>query len=166
MPAHDVQGYCDDARRVIWLSPGLTGNELDASIVHEIVHAVAGPGHTRRFIARLRLAADVAADVAPDRGLGALAVALRTEADLYESTPKMRAGDVYLEIEDAAWQGAPLAVVAAGIGLTQAELLRRYPRAARVHALAQAGALIRAKDRPKLELVPFIGEAGRQGFDR
>jgi hypothetical protein len=37
----------------------------------------------------------------------------------------MRARDVYLEIEDAAWQGAPLGAVAAGLGLTLAEMLRR-----------------------------------------
>jgi hypothetical protein len=34
----------------------------------------------------------------------------------------MRARDVYLEMEDAAWQGAPLGAVAAGLGLTLAEM--------------------------------------------
>jgi hypothetical protein len=37
--------------------------------------------------------------------------------------------DVYLEIKSAAWQRAPLGAVAAGLGLTLAEMLRRYPRA-------------------------------------
>jgi hypothetical protein len=41
-PSPDVRGYCDDSRRVIRISPGLTGNELDVMIVHESVHAVAG----------------------------------------------------------------------------------------------------------------------------
>jgi hypothetical protein len=38
-----------------------------------------------------------------------------------------------LEIGDAAWQGAPLGAVAAGLGLTLAEMLRRYLRARRVY---------------------------------
>jgi hypothetical protein len=54
-------------------------------------------------------------------------------AAAYESTPRMRARDVYLEIGDAAWQGAPLGAVAAGLGLTLAEMLRRYLRARRVY---------------------------------
>lgn len=36
-------GYCDDARRVIWISPGLTGNELDVMIV-PARRAIATPG--------------------------------------------------------------------------------------------------------------------------
>lgn len=108
---------------------GLTGNELDVAIVHESVHAVAGPGHGRWFVGRLRRAADAA----HDHSLATLAAALRVEAAAYESTPRMRARDVYLEIEDAAWEGTPLGAVAAGLGLTLAEMLRRYLRARRVY---------------------------------
>ncbi|MCA1563246.1 MAG: hypothetical protein LC804_24340 [Acidobacteria bacterium] len=129
----DVLGYCDDARRLIWISPGLADDELDLAIVHEIVHAVAEPGHGRRFVARLRSAADSAGD----RGLVALAAALRDEAAAYESTPRMRARDVYLEIEDAAREGAPLQDVAAELGMTLAQMLRRYPRAQGVYKRAQ-----------------------------
>ena len=59
-------------------------------IVHEIVHAVAGAGHKRRFVARLRSAADSARD----HGLADLAAALRTEAAAYENTPPVRAREV------------------------------------------------------------------------
>ena len=44
---------------------------------------------------------------------------------------------MYEEIKAAAWQGAPLRAVAAGLGLTEAEMLRRYPRAQSVHDAAR-----------------------------
>ena len=48
--------------------------------------------------------------------------------------------DVYLEIKSAAWQRKPLGAVAAGLGLTLAEMLRRYPRARGVHDAARKAA--------------------------
>jgi hypothetical protein len=150
-PSPDVRGYCDDSRRVIRISPGLTGNELDVMIVHESVHAVAGPGHARRFVARLRQAADAARD----HSLATLAEALRTEADDYESTPPMRARDVYLEMEDAAWQGAPLGAVAAGLGLTLA------------HDVGVPGMPLRV-DEVVLLIQPLVGggDQGRKPLDK
>ena len=42
-------GYCDPVRRTIWVS-----DDSDATLIHEICHAVAAPNHGKRW--RLRMA--------------------------------------------------------------------------------------------------------------
>ena len=46
------QGYCDSESCTIWVS-----NLNKATLIHEICHAVTGPGHGKRFWARMRQAA-------------------------------------------------------------------------------------------------------------
>ena len=49
-----AEGYCDTARRRILLGSGLSGTDLEATLLHEMCHIGMSGGHGRHFQARIR----------------------------------------------------------------------------------------------------------------
>ncbi len=68
-------GYCDIPQRIIWVA-----DANNATLIHEICHAITGPYHGKRFQARMRQAAQQAERL----GDMALAATLMKEAEGYE----------------------------------------------------------------------------------
>lgn len=125
-------GFCEADEKVIWVSERAADKdqELRLVLVHEIVHAIAGPGHGKKFCRRL----GDAAQMAKKKGDHQLAHDLQAEQESYENTPAVRAADVYGRICDAAIEAPSSSFeavecgVAQDYGLTVEELRRKYRR--------------------------------------
>lgn len=91
----NLRGRCDLETRIIWMTAQWRDDEIvEAVVIHEIVHAVVGPGHGIRFQRRMLKAAVLA----EERGNAALAAALREDAEGWAATPTLRASEVYRQI--------------------------------------------------------------------
>jgi len=130
-------GYCDDATRTIWISvPRSSPLERKSTIIHECTHAVTGAGHGRLFCSRLRQAASRAAELGEDY----LRKALTTEADMYSETPIIRRSHVYSMVQDvlaeipSASFNRVVQCIARELGVTDAEILKNYPRLRAIYA--------------------------------
>lgn len=87
-PESGACGYTDDETKTIYVvDPNST-----LTLVHEICHAVTHQGHGKRWIARIRKAADTAASLGDSK----LSADLRKEANLYESGETFNANAAYV----------------------------------------------------------------------
>lgn len=100
-------GYCDDKTRRILVAPTLAasgGDQLRATLIHEVIHAVLqDASHGARFKRRL-LAAQTRALVL---GRHTLAAALKQHAIAYENTERVTAESVYASMRDLVDQLRP-----------------------------------------------------------
>src|SRR5262245_3702940 len=75
-------GYCDPDAKIIWLDPSVKSpQDRKILLIHECTHAVAEIGHGKRFVARLRQAAERAKSLGDE----SLSVALLEEARVYSA---------------------------------------------------------------------------------
>jgi hypothetical protein len=132
-----LRGYCDPDTRTIWVA----AHPDEHTMIHEIVHAVAGPGHALRFQERL----SKAADVAETQGNAELAGGIHKEVADYAGQPNLSAEDIYGQIRDAAWEcdnfDAMVRWISEDMGSTPEEFAHRYRRARRVFDKAKQEAI-------------------------
>jgi hypothetical protein len=127
---HCNDGYCDPDNRVIGIAEHIARDEqqLRLTLVHEMVHAIKGPGHGKPFCRRLGVAARMAAR----QGDPKLARDLRDESVLYATTLVVRAAQVYGLMRDWAPEAPSFEAAEVGVarecGLTVEELRQRYPK--------------------------------------
>src|SRR5437867_1252222 len=86
-------GFCDMSLKTIWVN--CHRDQRTATLIHEVCHAVAGPGHGKRWCARIRAAGQQAARL----GDAGLAAELIKEADSYADTPCVTASEIYCRVE-------------------------------------------------------------------
>jgi hypothetical protein len=127
-------GWCDRENRVIWRSRPDNG-----TLIHEICHAVRSDYHGKRFLTRLRQAAQQAEKL----GDSALATALFKDADDCATGPKPTAPVIYCTVEDLI-DSRPersyeeiLDYLAEEFGSTPDELSQRYRRLRHVYDKAK-----------------------------
>jgi hypothetical protein len=123
-------GYCDPDSQIIWIGEHVADDakELRLVLAHEIVHAIVGPGHGKKFLRRL----DDAAQMAEKKGEHKLARDLRDELKLWENAPAVRAAEVYGLMRDWALEAPSFEVAERGVAgqfsLTTEELRKKYPK--------------------------------------
>ena len=131
----DLRGHCDLETHIIWMVPQWRDDEIvEATVIHEIVHAIMGrPGHGVRFRRRLLKAAELAEESAD----AALAAALREDAENWAAAPTPLASEIYEEIRSQVWKftyyEALLDKVAEDNNMLPDEFERSYRRARRVY---------------------------------
>ena len=135
-PQSGACGYTDDLTKTIYV----VDPDSTLTLVHEICHAVTHQGHGKRWLARIRMAADTAASLGdPD-----LATALRKEADQYESGETFNANAAYVYGLVRNWifenEGITLdtlmGALCAELGVSKEQLLHKYKRLEREHDIA------------------------------
>jgi len=134
-------GFCDSKRKKILIGSSPTDAEGKVVLIHEIVHAVTGSGHDKRFISRLLQCAKTA----QEKGISELAALLKNEAELWspEKSLRITSTTIYVGIADALLQ-CPKAsftqvvdFVRRDVGMSRREFLRRYKRARRIYDATQ-----------------------------
>ena len=128
-------GYWDSQRHVMWVS-----DPSKATLIHQICHAITGPGHGKRFWARLRQAAQRA----EERGETDLAAQLLREVETYEThIIPTTASSVYRRVDKVVGNmpeisfGALVEYLAEEYSMTPPELCRRYLRLHQVYEVAK-----------------------------
>ena len=105
-----------------------------ALIIHEICHAVVGPGHAKKFLERMRKAAEAA----ERHGLHNTAKHVLEDVVMYEQAPKLTAAYVYGMVQDLLIDVPNLTdsqienALVQEFGLTKEQLRARYPRVLQV----------------------------------
>lgn len=133
-------GQCDDSRKILFIG-FIPEDEEEIVILHEAVHAVAGPYHGKRFLRRFEQAAQTARLIGDEK----MARRIENEIDGYKNRSyRVTAAFVYGSIEDAV-RDQPQAtyeevvtwlVRDCGVDLESFE--KRWKRARRVYEEAQA----------------------------
>lgn len=146
-------GYCDDVARVISIASPRRGDGETATVllIHEIAHAVAGPGHGKRFRTRLRTAEQRARASNDDRVSELLADEIRVYED---PLSVVTARQIYCAVEDAVAEGADSwrsvqRWLSAFYGLTAQELAKHYPATLAVYRLSRRASIARAANRSR-----------------
>ena len=129
-----LRGWCDLEERTIWMKPQWRDDEnVEASVIHEVIHAVVGAEHDGPFQRRMLKAADDA----EAQGNAALASELRKEVADWAAEPRYRVSEMYAAIRrDAAEVSSYEAFrqeFAERDGLLPEEFDRKYRRARRVY---------------------------------
>lgn len=135
-PESGACGYTDDLTKTIHVADP----DSTLTIVHEICHAVTHQGHGKRWIARIRQAADTAASLGDPK----LSADLREEASRYESGDVLDANAAYVYGLMRNWifenEGITLDPLIGGLcaelGVSKEQLLRKYKRLEREYEIA------------------------------
>ena len=132
---HRNQGICDDKKRLIITNHFASETHLLLVMIHEICHAIVGPGHGKLFLKRLSKAASKATEM----GYKKLSKALNDEFDAYANNGfKPTAKKIYGDIENALADHPNISFanvvkrVSMENGMSEKELLLKYRRAKRV----------------------------------
>ncbi len=128
----DCIGSCDLERKVIWVSKEVAKDDrqLRLILVHEIVHAIVGPAHNKRFWQRLY----DAAQVAKKTGQHQLASDLQDEWEQRDAAQDLQKAYVYgrmrdLALEAPSFEAAVSSIVRQlGHTLSAEELCQKYPK--------------------------------------
>ena len=159
---HGARGLCVTESKTVKLDPvGDDIDELHLVLIHEIAHAAASLGHDRKWLARMRKAADQAERI----GRTELAEMLRKEATGYEESKALGVGshaDVYGQIEDlVVIEGMHdsdflevVDLVRRYAGDTRADFLANYRRARKVYdkAVREAKQIIKNQEERRQRL--------------
>ena len=90
-------GVCNNDTKTIYLKCVQEDNDkLYLLLIHEICHAIVGPGHNKKFYSRMRKSAELAKHI----GQANLSEEIKDNVTAYEETPKITAEGVYEYIEN------------------------------------------------------------------
>ena len=125
-------GYCDPDNKIIHV---MTDSEsYSLTLVHEICHAVTTQSHEKKWFQRM-MKANVVAD---QLGNNQLATEIREDVDMFDEDSRKKADDIESRFYDAAFESPDLdfesilrGVASSDYGITNEELLRRWPAAPR-----------------------------------
>ncbi len=127
------EGCCVTESKVVHVAPFTAEwprEKRQALIIHEICHAVVGPGHAKKFLERMRKAAETA----ERHGLHNTAKHVLEDVVMYEQTPKTNAAEVYGLVQDWLIERPDLTAsqienaLVRTYGLTNEQVRVRYPR--------------------------------------
>jgi hypothetical protein len=148
-----ADGRCDREKKTVSILKGIGGDNLTATLIHEIAHAVTDDHHGSRWQTRTEKAA-VRAD---DLGLAALGNNLRRMVANYrDGGLRVTATMVYGEISHCVLDSPSVTFAQAvdfvrrSYGLPRAKFLRRFRRAKRVFDAARAETQHHAEAKAKL----------------
>jgi hypothetical protein len=138
-----AHGRCDRGRKTVSILKGIGGDNLTATLIHEIAHAVTDDHHGKRWQQRMEMAA-VRADYL---GLVTVANGLRMEIAGYRDDGlRVTAALIYSGITDCVLDSPSVKFthvvefVRRGYGLPRDKFLKRFRRARKVFEQAKTDA--------------------------